>query len=351
MAGITDHNHAGQIDDGVNGGKQAKAAARAAEDFMFAAECSCRKGTEDPVAKAAEDAGHTSVRVLHPEMYSVGTHSREGDLRSLNLSDNYLFAKVMEDAELCGRVLEEILQVPIRDVQFVSTEESVRILPESKGIRMDVYVNDDKGTVYNVEMQTGRDDNLPKRARYYQNTIDLDLLSAGQDYLELKGTFIIFICTFPLFGRERHIYTFVNRCEEDVTLQLGDETVRIFLSTCGKLDDISKDLKAFLKYVEHSTDEVAERSESELVKAVNRRVQRIKDTREYQVKYMTLYLHEKEIERKAYAEGVETGQEKGREQALKTAALRMYARGRNVEEIAGDLGISREQAAAWIRET
>ena len=349
MAEIMDHDHAGQTGNGNNGedgGIQAKAAARAAEDFMFAAECFCHTGAEGPAAQAAEDAGRMTEGDTRSEMYAVDTHSREGDLRSLNLSNNYLFAKVMEDEELCRKVLEEILQVSIREVRFVSTEESVRILPESKGIRMDVYVNDDKGTVYNVEMQTGQDDNLPKRARYYQDTIDLDLLSAGQDYLELKGTFIIFICTFPLFGRERHIYTFVNRCEEDATLQLGDETVKIFLSTCGKLEDISKDLKAFLEYVEHSTDEVAERSGSELVKAVNRRVQRIKDTREYQVEYMTLYLHEKEIERKAYAEG----EEKGREQALKAAVLRMYVRGRSEEEIAGDLGISREQAAAWVRE-
>ena len=131
---------------------------------------------------------------------NMAVHRNEGDLRSLNLSHNYLFAKVMEDRNICCRVLEEILQVPILKVVSVETEESRQLLPESKGILMDVYVNDDTGTVYNVEMQNGTNDNLPKRARYYQDTIDLDLVSQGEDYRVLKRAIVIFICTFPLLG-------------------------------------------------------------------------------------------------------------------------------------------------------
>ena len=226
-----------------------------------------------------------------------------GDLRRLNLSNNYLFTKVMEDRELCRRILEEILQISIRKVVLVNTEESIRHLPDRKGIRMDVYVNDDEGTIYNVEMQTGNDDNLPKRARYYQGTIDLDRLLAGGNYAELKKTYIIFICTFPLFGMDRHIYTFENICEEDPLLRLDDGTTKIFLSTCGKLDDISRELTEFLYYVENTTVEVAEGFGSPLVLETNRRVQEVKDTRKYQVEYMNLYMYEKEVEGKARESG------------------------------------------------
>ena len=299
-------------------------------------------------------------------------HRNSGDLRTKNLSDNYLFARVMEDRELCRRVLEEILQVPIRNIAFVNTEESVRILPESKGIRMDVYVNDEEDTVYNVEMQTGDNDNLPKRARYYQDTMDLDQISAGQDYLKLKESFVIFICTFPLFGMDRHIYTFVNTCREDKSLELGDETVKIFLSTRGKLDDISRDLKEFLCYVEDSTDETAKKSSSRLVKDLHHRVQEIKDTRKYQVEYMTLYMHEQDIERKARAEGIEEGRreghaaglieghsaglaegrkagiEEGRLDVLQETVHRMHSKGMDAKDIADLLALSEEQVTTWI---
>ena len=46
-----------------------------------------------------------------------------------------------------------------------------------------VPVVDDKGTVFNIEMQTSKDMNeLVKRTRYYQAMIDISLLEKGQDY-------------------------------------------------------------------------------------------------------------------------------------------------------------------------
>jgi len=164
-------------------------------------------------------------------------------LPELNLEDDFLFAKVMSDKEICRKVLEKILKVPIREVVIPTTQRTIDLLFEGKGVRLDVYVNDDKGTVYNVEMQRGRKRGLPKRSRYYGGTIDLDLICAGMPYEELKTTFIIFICTFDPFKDGRHIYTFENTCQENRELLLGDETVKIFLNTRGELDDIDDDMK------------------------------------------------------------------------------------------------------------
>lgn len=69
----------------------------------------------------------------------------------------------------------------------------------SKGIRLDIYVKDENNTVYNVEMQRGKNRNLPKRLRYYQGNIDLDLISKVEYYRKLSKSYIIFICTFDLF--------------------------------------------------------------------------------------------------------------------------------------------------------
>lgn len=54
-------------------------------------------------------------------------------------------------------------------------QESIRIDKESKGIRLDVFVKDNKDTAFCVEMQTRNEDNLPKRNRYYQGLIDMEL--------------------------------------------------------------------------------------------------------------------------------------------------------------------------------
>ena len=92
--------------------------------------------------------------------------------------------------------------------------------------------------------------NLPKRRRYYQGMINLNILEKGDDYNHLKKSYVIFICTFDPFGLGRHIYTFENRCSEDTALTLNDGTVKIILNTKGTLDDVSPEMKRLLDYVD-----------------------------------------------------------------------------------------------------
>ena len=69
-------------------------------------------------------------------------------------------------------------------------------------------------------MQIANTNELPKRTRYYQSIIDLQLLDKGKHYKKLKQSYIIFICPFDLFGKGRHIYTFENTCKEDKDISL-----------------------------------------------------------------------------------------------------------------------------------
>ena len=99
-------------------------------------------------------------------------------------------------------------------------------------------------------MQTVINENIPKRSRYYQSMIDLNILEKGSDYRQLKKSFVIFICTFDLFGKGRHIYTFENRCIQELSLPLGDETTKIILNTKGTANDVSDDMKSLLNYID-----------------------------------------------------------------------------------------------------
>ena len=123
---------------------------------------------------------------------------------NLSIRDNFIFQRVMQNEKLCKWLLERILNVRIRDIHYPDTEKSIDLRLDSKAVRLDVYIEDDAGTVYNIEMQTtkGRDGELPRRTRYYQGMIDMDLLDKGVYYDDLRQTYIIFICTFDLFGRD-----------------------------------------------------------------------------------------------------------------------------------------------------
>ena len=49
------------------------------------------------------------------------------------------------------------------------------------------------------------------------------------------------------------MYTFSETCVEDATLEMGDETTKIFLNSKGKREGIDRDLAAFLDYIEGKT--------------------------------------------------------------------------------------------------
>lgn len=263
---------------------------------------------------------------------------KQKTLQELNLEDDFLFAKVMSDKDICKRVIEKILDIKIKEIKMPEEQKVIDILLDSKAVRLDVYVNDDNGTVYNVEMQQGKNVNLAKISRYYQGNIDLDKISKGDDYLTLNKSYVIFICTFDPFGKGRHRYTFENRCLEDLNIGLNDETTKVFLNTSGILNDVDEEMIEFLNYVVKSTDEVAQSAKSDLVKTINQKVNHIKHDKAMEVQYMTLL----ERDRLNFEEGVEEGIEKGK----MLMAKKLLVKGMSIDEVISITELTKEQVEA-----
>ena len=127
----------------------------------------------------------------------------------LTISNDYIFAKVMSDKEICKEVLSVLLNIKVGDVQYIEEQKSINLDYSKKSIRLDVYTQDNKN-VYNVEMQTSDTKELAKRSRYYQSVIDLNSIEKGEYYKNLKNSYVIFICTFDLFGKNLPKYEFEN---------------------------------------------------------------------------------------------------------------------------------------------
>ena len=104
----------------------------------------------------------------------------------LTFSDDFMFCKILENnLELCKELLELILDIKIKKIQPVESQKAVDMTYDGKGVRFDVYTQDEENTIYDVEMQNVTKKNLPKRTRYYQGMIDLNLIEKGADYSEL----------------------------------------------------------------------------------------------------------------------------------------------------------------------
>lgn len=226
------------------------------------------------------------------------------DWESIGLSNDFLFGKVMKNPELCKEMLELILGVEIERLEYPEAQKAIDEDKDGRGVRLDVYVKSQKGEIFNIEVQASDTKELPKRSRYYSGMIDLQELNKGETYWNLKQSYVIFICTFDLFGKGRHKYTFENLCLEDKEIGLGDETAKIFLNTEGTEEDISRELKAFLDYVG------GRKSESRFVKKLDEEVNRAKQNREWRREYMTLLMRDRENLEKGIQQGIGQGEER-----------------------------------------
>ena len=227
----------------------------------------------------------------------------------LTFTDDFMFCKVLSNNEgICKELLELILGVSIRKIVIINKQQEISITADAKSVRLDVYVEDDDNSIYDIEMETTKKKNLPKRSRYYQGMIDLNIIERGDKYDKLKKSFVIFICLKDPFDKGFHIYTFENRCNQSQDLLLGDETVKVFINAAGTADDVSEEMAEFLRYLREGI------GNSHLVEQIDHAVKKARDHVEWRTEYMSLQLKFYDIWDEARDEGLEAGRIEGLEQ-------------------------------------
>ena len=249
----------------------------------------------------------------------------------LTLRNNFMFRLVMEKQELCKKLIECILGIKIKSISYMEHEKSFEANLRSKGIRLDLFVIDEDGVAYDIEMQMDNSykEFLGRRTRYYVSTMDNNALKKGERYSQLRKSYVIFICTFDPFGRGLAKYTFNAICNEDHSLVLDDGVTRVFINTEGDRHRISKELASFIGYI--STGEVTDDYTKDLDEEV--RALRNDDGRERDyMTYMQTIMENREM---AYEEGVA--------QTTKDFVLSMLQDNEPIEKIAKYTRLTLEQ--------
>ena len=263
----------------------------------------------------------------------------ETKFEDLTISNDFMFKEVMKSNKgLCKRLVGSIMQQDIEDIVYIETEKTLQPYYDSRGIRLDVILADKNHTRYNLEMQaknvigdTG-EALLPKRTRYYQSVIDMDMLKKGQDFDELDPLVLIFICTFDLYKEGRYVYTFKSRCLENLELELANDVTVKLVNAKGKHGQVNTLLKNFLRYV--MTDEPVD----EFTKDVARQIVAVKNDPIARRDYMVLATRIKDARRAGYVEG----EAKGRADGL--------AEGREEGLAEGEAKKSRETALEMLKD-
>lgn len=262
-------------------------------------------------------------------MSNLRKDKRIAKWNKLTLRNNFMFRLVMEKQELCKKLIECILGIKIKSISYMEHEKSFETNLKSKGIRLDLFVIDEDGVAYDIEMQMDNSykEFLGRRTRYYVSTMDNNALKKGERYSQLRKSYVIFICTFDPFGRGLAKYTFNAICNEDHSLVLDDGVTRVFINTEGDRHRISKELASLIGYI--STGEVTDDYTKDLDEEV--RALRNDDGRERD--YMTYMQTIMEHEDMAYSQGITQGISQGITQANKATAIKMLKANKPYEEI------------------
>ena len=304
-----------------------------AEKYTYYKPASSEEYTYNRLALTGEFSQKT--RALAEELsYERRASANEKSYEDLSLADDFMFGKIMAcREELCRELLELVLGIRIARIRYIEPQKDVQITADGKGVRFDVYADDDNQTVYDMEMQAVPRNNLPKRSRYYGSMMDLNMIEHGVDYKELRQSYVIFICKFNPFGGERHFYTFENTCKEEQELPLGDGTAKIFLCTKGQSDDISGELAAFLEYLTDGT------AASAFTKRLDAAVCDARRNKDWRIQYMTMEMALKE----KLDEGISQGISQGIKKAHKDDAIKMLKKNMPLTEIVDITGLSKEE--------
>ncbi len=141
----------------------------------------------------------------------------------MNLFDDDLMSMVFDgNNEATGLWLKIILKRDdIEIISVVGQREFQSPIVGGRNIRLDILAQDSTGKYYNIEVQRKPEGAHIRRARFNSSMMDSRMLKEGQDFLELRDSYMVFIMQTDIFGHGLPIYT-VNRHFEETDDEFDD---------------------------------------------------------------------------------------------------------------------------------
>ena len=257
--------------------------------------------------------------------------------KKLTLADDFIFSRIMQNTEICKEVLELLLKIKISHIKFPVAQKVIQTLKASKGVRMDVYVEEPNGQrVFDIEIQSVITKEEALRARYYQGMLDLDNLLKGSDYVELPQTYIIFLCMNDPFDLNLPIYEPHSYIDPSNQYLYDDKTRKIFYNVSRYQDVEEPRIKDFLQYLKNKTPT------NDFTRRLDKMVEELKTIEVGFTDYIAARQKEFDWFRQGKEQGFEAGLQQGLEQGQERGA---YEKALETARNLLSMGLSPEQVA------
>ena len=116
------------------------------------------------------------------------------------------------------------------------TQKDLVRLVGARGLCLDVHGIDDNNQQYDLEVQRADNGARPERARYHASALDVENLSAGQEFEELPTTYIIFITENDIWGAGQAVYP-VSKTIAGLNAAFEDRQHVLYVNASYKGDD------------------------------------------------------------------------------------------------------------------
>ena len=211
-----------------------------------------------------------------------------------------------------------------------------------KGVVFDALCFDSCGNMYDVEVQKGHFEDLPKRAEFYEAMLTVHSLEVGSHgYADMPHRCVIFICDGDVVGKGRPVYDYRWRLEDGEDLGNGGRIV--FVNGEYRADDAIGHLMADMDQSDPERAFNEEVRESLTMLAGEEGLKEMSDEME---KILDEVFREGEAsgEARGKAAGRAEGEKIGEARGKTELAARMLKDGRyTLDEIVNITGLSAEQ--------
>ena len=234
-------------------------------------------------------------------------------IASLTLMDDLFIQVVLEEQACTEYILQTILD---KSSLKLKEQRLQKRLPNLHGraLVLDCLCTDEKGLLYNIEVQNSSAGATPKRARYHAALMDTHTLKKGEKFSKLPESYVIFITDKDVLGEGEQLYQIERVIRKSGNL-FKDGSHILYFNTARQDDNalgkLAKDLKeANPKEIKSKvlSHRVASLKEGKLDKEGEKKMNVLLE--KYRKKAV-----EEGIE-KGLAQGIQQGLEKGLEQGL-----------------------------------
>jgi predicted transposase/invertase (TIGR01784 family) len=213
-----------------------------------------------------------------------------------DIMDDYMFQNVMEQPANCQMFLQSVF--PKRKLVLVKVKSQDRVNPTdfAKTTIMDIWAKDDRGRLYDIEMQVAAQRGRDARAEFYAARLIGQTLHKGENYQQSRRSCVIFIFPFDPFHDQRRKYTIKNQVVETRQAHFQGKSEIIYLNSKGTKGTVSADLQDFFGLMNGH-----EVPEHHFIKQIQDSMAEVGQTTKWEARSMALQYRIAEAERKAAA--------------------------------------------------